>query len=144
MCDAARGERGRRKCECRSRAGGRTGSQPYACADFVVLGALTAAAVLFSHLYQVNAAIYDPSLFAIGVCGLFSMACGVILMLLSRNRRLGSELRRAAAHCEELADHTWELKEAQRALAEARDAAGAASRAKSRFSPWCRTKSARR
>ena len=32
----------------------------------------------------------------------------------------------------------------ERALAEARDQAEAANRAKSRFLPWCRTKSARR
>jgi len=35
---------------------------------------LTAASVLFVHLYKVNEQIYDPSLFAIGVGGLFSMA----------------------------------------------------------------------
>ena len=33
---------------------------------------LTAASVLFSYLYRVNETIYDPSLFAIGVGGLFS------------------------------------------------------------------------
>jgi len=80
---------------------------------FIVIGALTAASVLFSYLYHVNAKIYDPSMFAIGVGGLFSMACGILLMLLSRNSRLRMELRRAKMRCEELADSTWELKEAE-------------------------------
>jgi PAS domain S-box-containing protein len=81
--------------------------------SFIVLGAVAASSVLFSQLYAVNETIYDPSLFAIGAGGLFSMACGVILMLLSRNSRLRMELRKAGARCEELADHTWELKEAE-------------------------------
>jgi PAS domain S-box-containing protein len=80
---------------------------------FITIGAVTAAAVLFTHLYHVNETIYDPSLFAIGVGGLFSMACGVMLMVLSRNSRLRMELRHAKARCEQLADLTWELKEAE-------------------------------
>ena len=80
---------------------------------FIVIGAATAATVLFSYLYRVNQTIYDPSLFAIGVGGLFSMACGVMLMLLSRNSRLRMELGRAKARCEQLADRAWELKEAE-------------------------------
>ncbi|MEA3026184.1 MAG: hypothetical protein QOF91_1469, partial [Alphaproteobacteria bacterium] len=80
---------------------------------FIVIGALTAASVLFSYLFHVNEAIYDPSLFAIGVGGLFSIACGIILMQLSRNSRLALELRSAKIRCEELADSTWELKEAE-------------------------------
>ena len=39
---------------------------------FIVIGAGAAASVLFTHLYRVNETIYDPSLFAIGVGGLFS------------------------------------------------------------------------
>jgi signal transduction histidine kinase/CheY-like chemotaxis protein len=89
---------------------------------FVAIGAMAAATVLFSYLYRVNETIYDPSLFAIGVGGLFCIACGVMLMVLSRNSRLQLELRRARARCEELADRVWELKEAE-----------AASDAKSRF-----------
>ena len=69
--------------------------------------------MLFSHLYSVNETIYDPSLFAIGVAGLFAMMCGVMLMVLSRNSRLRMELRTAKVRCEELADFTWELKEAE-------------------------------
>jgi PAS domain-containing protein len=80
---------------------------------FIVIGALATASVLFSYLYRVNEEIYDPSLFAIGVGGLFSMGCGVMLMVLSRNSRLHMELRRAKARCEELADSTWELREAE-------------------------------
>jgi PAS domain S-box-containing protein len=80
---------------------------------FIVIGALTAASVLFSYLFHVNETIYDPSLFAIGVGGLFSIACGIILMQLSRNSRLALELRSAKIRCEELADSTWELKEAE-------------------------------
>jgi PAS domain S-box-containing protein len=80
---------------------------------FIAIGALTTAAVLFSYLYSVNETIYDPSQFAIGAGGLFCLACGVMLMLLSRNSRLRMELRRARARCEELADSTWELKEAE-------------------------------
>jgi len=81
--------------------------------SFIVLGALVAASVLFTHIYSVNESIYDPSTFAIGVAGLFSMMCGVMLMVLSRNSRLRVELRAARIRCEELADFTWELKEAE-------------------------------
>ena len=80
---------------------------------FIVLGALAVVFVISDHLYMVNRTIYDPSLFAIGVGGLFALACGVILMLLSHIGRLKLELRRAAARCEELADHAWERKEAE-------------------------------
>src|SRR5882724_2365463 len=80
---------------------------------FITIGALTAASVLFVHLYKVNEQIYDPSLFAIGVGGLFSMACGLMLMQLARNSRLRQELQNAKARCEALADSTWELKEAE-------------------------------
>ena len=80
---------------------------------FLVLGALATASVLFTHLYSVNEAIYDPSSFAIGVAGLFAMMCGIMLMVLSRNSRLRLELRKAKVRCEELADFTWELKEAE-------------------------------
>ena len=62
---------------------------------------------------RVNESIYDPSLFAIGVGGLFCLLCGVMLMVLSRNSRLAMELRRAKIRCEALADSTWELKEAE-------------------------------
>jgi PAS domain S-box-containing protein len=80
---------------------------------FIVIGAVTASAVMFTHLFNVNAEVYDPAMFAIGVAGLFSMGCGIMLMLLSRNSRLRLEVRRASARCEELADHVWELKEAE-------------------------------
>ncbi len=80
---------------------------------FIAIGAATAASVLFSYLYHVNEEIYDPSLFAIGVGGLFSMICGIMLMVLTRNSRLHLELRSAKARCEALADSTWELKEAE-------------------------------
>jgi PAS domain S-box-containing protein len=80
---------------------------------FMVIGAITASVVLFSHLYAVNQSIYDPSLFAIGVGGLFSMGCGLMLMVISRNSRQRVELRTAAARCEELADYIWELRDAE-------------------------------
>src|SRR6187431_682481 len=80
---------------------------------FIAIGAATAASVLFSYLYHVNEEIYDPSLFAIGVGGLFSMICGLMLMVLTRNSRLNLELRSAKARCEALADSTWELKESE-------------------------------
>ncbi len=80
---------------------------------FITIGALTTAVVVLGHLYAVNEAVYDPSLFAIGVAGLFAMGCGVMLMVLARNRGQRIELRRAAARCEELADRVWELKEAE-------------------------------
>jgi PAS domain S-box-containing protein len=81
--------------------------------SFIVIGALTASAVLLYSIYRVNEAAYDPAMFAIGVAGLFAMMCGVMLMVLSRNSRLRSELRSAKLRCEELADFTWELKEAE-------------------------------
>jgi PAS domain S-box-containing protein len=80
---------------------------------FVVLGALFTAFVVAYLIYEANRATYDPSLFAIGVGGLFALACGVILMLLARISRLGLELRTTAARCEELGDQAWELKEAE-------------------------------
>jgi PAS domain S-box-containing protein len=80
---------------------------------FIVIGALASAVFLFAHIYRVNETIYDPKLFAIGIGGLFSMLCGVMLMVMSRNSRLRLELRSAKTRCEELADHSWELKEAE-------------------------------
>ena len=80
---------------------------------FIVIGAIATASVLFAHLYRVNESIYDPSLFAIGIGGLFCLLCGVMLVVLSRNSRLAMELKRAKIRCEELADSTWELKEAE-------------------------------
>src|SRR5262245_38399632 len=80
---------------------------------FIAIGPATAATGMFPYIYHVNEQIYDPSLFAIGVGGLFSMACGVMLMLLTRNSRLRMELRNAKTRCEALADSTWELKEAE-------------------------------
>ena len=80
---------------------------------FIVLGALAVVFVISDHLYMVNRTIDGPSLFAIGVGGLFALACGVILMLMTHIGRLKLELRRAAARSEELADHAWERKEAE-------------------------------
>ena len=80
---------------------------------FIVIGALATATVLVSYLFQVNETIYDPSLFAIGIGGLFCLLCGVMMIVLSRNSRLAMELKRAKIRCEELADSTWELKEAE-------------------------------
>ena len=80
---------------------------------FIVIGAVTASSVLFSYLFHVNKSIYDPQLFAIGICGLFCLQCGVMLMVMARNSRLRLELRLAKIRCEELADSTWELKEAE-------------------------------
>jgi PAS domain S-box-containing protein len=80
---------------------------------FIVIGAVTAAVVLFSHLFYVNQSIYDPSMFAVGISGLFCMLCGVMLMVMARNSRLRLELRLAKIRCEELADSTWELKETE-------------------------------
>ena len=62
---------------------------------FIVIGAMTAAAVLFTHLFRVNESIYDPSMFAVGISGLFCMLCGVMLMVMARNSRLHMELRLA-------------------------------------------------
>ncbi len=96
---------------------------------FIVIGAVAAATVMFAQIYAVNESVYDPSLFAIGIGGLFSMGCGIALMLLARISRLRIALRSATARCEELADQVWELKDAEHA----REQAEAASGAKSRF-----------
>ena len=64
--------------------------------SFLVLGALTASSVLFVYLYSVNEDVYDPSLFAIGVGGLFAASCGAILLLMNSNRRLRAERKRSA------------------------------------------------
>ena len=80
---------------------------------FIVIGALATATVLFCISSSVNETIYDPSLFAIGIGGLFCLLCGMMLIVLSRNSRLAMELKRAKIRCEELADSNWELKEAE-------------------------------
>ena len=91
---------------------------------FIVIGALATATVLFSYLYHVNEEFYDPSLFSIGVGGLFCLLCGIMLMVLSRNSRLWMELKRARIRCEELADSTWELKESEARAASLLEAQG--------------------
>jgi signal transduction histidine kinase/CheY-like chemotaxis protein len=80
---------------------------------FIAIGAAAAASITFASMFHANQGIYDPHRYAIGVAGLFSMACGVILMLMTRNSRLRMELRSAKARCEALADGVWELKEAE-------------------------------
>jgi len=80
---------------------------------FLTLGALTASSVLFVYLYSVNEEVYDPSLFAIGVGGLFAASCGAILLLVNSNRKFRAELRRSLTRCELLADRNWELQEAE-------------------------------
>jgi PAS domain S-box-containing protein len=80
---------------------------------FIVIGALATATVLFAYLYRVNETIYDPSMFAIGVGGLFCLLCGIMLIVLSRNSRLALELKSAKLRCEELGDSIWEMKEAE-------------------------------
>ena len=92
--------------------------------SFIVLGALAAVSVLFTHLYSVNESIYDPSSFATGMAGLFAMMCGIMLMVIARNSRLRAELRAAKLRCEELADFTWELKEAEARAASLLEAQG--------------------
>jgi PAS domain S-box-containing protein len=91
---------------------------------FIVIGALATATVLFSYLYHVNEEFYDPSLFSIGVGGLFCLLCGIMLMVLSRNSRLWMELKSARIRCEELADSTWELKESEARAASLLEAQG--------------------
>ena len=80
---------------------------------FIAIGALAAASMVFTRVYSVNEQFYDPAQFAIGLAGLFSLGCGVMLMLLTRNSRLRVELQSAKARCEALADGIWELKEAE-------------------------------
>ena len=79
---------------------------------FLALGAVTASAVLFVHLYAVDEEIYDPSLFAIGVGGLFAASCGVMLLMIVALRRRRAELVHSQERCEQLADQNWELQEA--------------------------------
>ena len=80
---------------------------------FLAIGTVTASSVLFIYLFRVNESIYDPSLFAIGVSGLFAAACSAILLLISSNRRLRLELKRGEVRNEKLADKNWELQEAE-------------------------------
>ena len=56
---------------------------------------------------------YDPHLFAIGVTGLFALACTFIAYLFFRNRSLKAAWRAAEQRAEELADSNWEMKEAE-------------------------------
>ena len=101
---------------------------------------------------------YEPAVFAIGLSGLFAIACAALAFLLYRNRLLRADLRQIKQHNEELSGRVWQMHEAEErsraflvsqdemigqrsrdsaltesALAEARDQAEAASRAKSRF-----------
>jgi len=80
---------------------------------FIAIGAVASTVFVFAQIHRANAAIYDPAMFAIGIGGLFSLGCGVMLMLLSRNSRLRMELLRAKTRCEQLADHAWGLKDAE-------------------------------
>ena len=80
---------------------------------FLGVGTVTASSVLFLYLFRVNETVYDPSLFAIGVGGMFAAACGAILLLVSANRRLRADLTRSETRVEQLADHNWELQEAE-------------------------------
>ena len=80
---------------------------------FITIGAMASAVFVFAQIYHANTAFYDPATYAIGVGGLFSIACGVMLMLLSRNSRLHAQLLHAKERCEELADHSWRLKDAE-------------------------------
>ena len=101
---------------------------------FLGIGTVTASTVLFVYIFTVGQQTYDPRSFAIGVAGFFATACGAILLLISSNRKLHSDLARSAARCEKLADQNWELQEAEertKSLLEAqgdlivrRDAAG--------------------
>ncbi len=91
---------------------------------FLALGALTASSVLFIYLYSVNETVYDPSIFAIGVGGLFAAACGAMLLLIVAKRELREELRRAHHRLERLADHNWELQEAEELLKSLLEAQG--------------------
>ena len=54
---------------------------------FIVIGAATASSVLFTYLFHVNEEIYDPSLFAIGIGGLFCLLCGICLLYTSPSPR---------------------------------------------------------
>jgi PAS domain S-box-containing protein len=80
---------------------------------FLSIGALAAACVLFIALFRASATIYDPSLFAIGVGGLFAAACGVLLILISSNQELRRNLAASEERGEKLADENWELLEAK-------------------------------
>jgi signal transduction histidine kinase/CheY-like chemotaxis protein len=56
------------------------------------------------------------------MAGALTAACGALLLLWRRNRRLAADLARAEERAEELSDRNWELKEAE-----------SSNRAKSRF-----------
>ncbi len=91
---------------------------------FLALGALTASSVLFIYLYSVNETVYDPSMFAIGVGGLFAAACGAMLLLIVAKREVREELKRAHHRLERLADQNWQLQEAEELLKSLLEAQG--------------------
>src|SRR2546423_3520005 len=62
---------------------------------------------------RADVAGYNPQLFASGLSGLFAAACGMLCLLLYRNRYLRGEIRRLEEQVEALADDNWELKEAE-------------------------------
>ena len=80
---------------------------------FIAIGAVASAAFVLVQIYRATAADYNPYLFAMGIGGLFSLGCGVMLMVLSRIGHLRTAMLRAKARCEALADHAWELKDAE-------------------------------
>ena len=59
------------------------------------------------------AAFYDAHLFAIGTGAFLSAACGVIAILVVRDRLMRRHVRDLEAQAEDLSDRNWELKEAE-------------------------------
>jgi PAS domain S-box-containing protein len=74
---------------------------------------LLVAITLMSVIFAASKAFYDPHLFAIGTGAFLSAACGVIAILIVRNRMMKQDLRDLDARVEDLSDRNWELKETE-------------------------------
>src|SRR5262245_50281696 len=74
-----------------------------------IIVALTVMSVIFAT----SRAFYDPYLFAIGTGAFLSASCGVIAILIVRNRMMKSDVRELETRVEDLSDRNWELKEAE-------------------------------
>src|SRR5262245_13190294 len=71
------------------------------------------AITVMSVIFAASQAFYDPHLFAIGTGAFLSAACGVIAILIVRNRMMKQDVRELETRVEDLSDRNWELKEAE-------------------------------
>jgi PAS domain S-box-containing protein len=77
------------------------------CCFLLVSGAVLCA------IYIADQSSYDPHLFALGTGGILALTCGILAIVLIKNRLLRAQCRCVEESLEELADTNWELKESE-------------------------------